>query len=337
MALDSTGSIEPILLGDQSSQSIPGFYETPTSNINNNSNNTNPDGPSNQETFGEIPFSPSNNNSDASPAAYVIALAVVFSVFAFSIGAACYVFIIRRSKRHRKFQREMERQYVAAQAACSESMLERALEHHEKLMVRHLHMLSSSSRQPSSMTESTQCTAATSSTVIETSTTTNNLLPATSELASYMHKNNNHPPRYWPPDPTLSLPEHAVARFSQALLMSHLVRASVPISSYSQQSDYHINNTNNNNHHQSSVNDNNNDENNNINTFETSPIDASLERRDILPKYSELFHQYSQPHRQASSLSLPEDMPPPHQDISMSHSSSLPPLTRTISLPNLEI
>ncbi|KAG2228021.1 hypothetical protein INT45_012045 [Circinella minor] len=321
MALDSTGSIEPILLGDQSSQSIPGFYETPTSNINNNSNNTNPGGPTNQETFGEIAFSPSNNNSDASPAAYVIALAVVFSVFAFSIGAACYVFIIRRSKRDRKFQREMERQYVAAQAACSESMLEKALEHHERLMVRHLHMLGSSSRQPSPMTESTQCTTATSSTVIATNTT-NNLLPATAELALSMHKNNSDPPRYWPPDPTLSLPQHAVARFSQALLMSHLVRASVPISSYPQQSYHRSNSGNSNNNHRSySVNDNNNED-NNINSFEASPIDASLQGRDGLPKYSELFHPCYQPHRQTSSLSLPEDMPPPHQDINMSHNSS---------------
>ncbi|KAI8142574.1 hypothetical protein BJV82DRAFT_714147 [Fennellomyces sp. T-0311] len=129
-------------------------------------------------------------------AACIIAFEVVFSVFVFGIVAGCYVFGMRRRRRHRQLEREREQQYAQAQSACSESMLERALDRHERRMLHHLHMLDPSSRQSSSVTTSTN------------NTTTN--LPV--------------PPPYWPPDPTLRLPDQAVARLSQALLMAHMAR-----------------------------------------------------------------------------------------------------------------
>ena len=267
----------------------------------------------------------------------IIVFEVVFSVLVFGIVAGCYVFGIRRRKRNRQFQRDMESQYAAAQAACSESMLERALEHHERRMIRHLHMFRSSSRQSSSMTETTLHTSETSSTVIATDTTTNNLLLATTTPRPSTRNNNNDPPPYWPPDPTLRLPEHAVARFSQALLMSHLARAAIPVSTYYQQHHCRNNNSDSRNPHLSSPVDSNNND-NDIDSSVPSPLNASLQRRDGLPKYSELIHPYYQQHQQSSSLSLPEDMPPPHQEISMSRHSSimtLPHLKRTTSLPNL--
>lgn len=109
---------------------------------------------------------------------------MVFSVFVFGVVAGCYIFGMRRRRRQRQLQREYDQQYAAAQQACSESMIERAYNRHEQLPPT-IRLYTNDSSAASSMLQL---------------------------------------PPYFPPDSTLRLPEHAVARLSQAMLMAHMGR-----------------------------------------------------------------------------------------------------------------
>ncbi|ORZ01271.1 hypothetical protein BCR43DRAFT_486660 [Syncephalastrum racemosum] len=119
-------------------------------------------------------------------AALIITFEVVFSVFVFCVVAGCYIFGIHRRNRLKRMQQEQEMQAAAAQTVCTESMLERAFQRHERRLFDHFYT------------------------------------PTRHNSSTSIEQQPQDPPPYWPPDPLLQLPERAVTRLSQALLVSSL-------------------------------------------------------------------------------------------------------------------